>query len=156
MDSTTHTRSWALATTAAILVLLWILSFWDPCLIAALRGGPLDSANPIAVARCMTTDVALVITNGDLIVRSGALCVLMGLFGVVGGLLDPTRRKRSFLALTVLGASGGVAAYSLLQLVLPFDVIFGTYQLGTWLLSVIVSSLATVLGAAAAESTVSR
>ena len=156
MKPRTEGRYFPLLATSIIVVLIWILSFADPCLIAALRGGPPDSANPIAVTSCVVSDAGVLITRGDVIVRVAALVPMMGLFGVVGGLLDPTRRKRSFAGISALGATCGFAIYVTVQFVFLYGAILSAYHIVAWALCAVVGSLASMLGAALAESTVSE
>jgi hypothetical protein len=80
---------------AALLVLLWVLSVADPCLIAFASGGDYIRANPIAIVECsVTPDGFLVVSVGDVIMRLAALAILMGLFGYGFALLLPALEKR--------------------------------------------------------------
>jgi hypothetical protein len=137
-----------------VVILLWVFSVADPCLIAFLRGGPPSSANPIAITSCKINEAGMIlITNGDAIVRLAALALSMGLFGIVGGIVEPARRKRSFAGLAVAGATYAFAIYVAVQFVVLPGASFGAFHVGVWAASVVVGSLASLLGAAIAAST---
>jgi hypothetical protein len=77
----------------------------------------------------------------------------MGLFGIVGGLVEPTRRKRSFAGLSVAGATYAFGIYMAVQFAMLPGASFGAFHVGVWAVGVVVGSLVSVLGAAIAAGT---
>jgi hypothetical protein len=90
---------------AAGVLLGWWLAIADPCLIAFLRGMPDGAANPIAITACRVSPDAgvVLVTNGDVIVRLGALFLISGLLALVLGLVDPARNRSRVVKVVMVG-----------------------------------------------------
>jgi hypothetical protein len=149
-----RTRYIALFSVAALLVLLWILSIADPCLIAILSGGPSPTSNPIAITECHVNEAGgILISRGDAIIRLAALALLSGLFGLICRLLEPERRKRNFGGIAAVGATWAFAIYAGGQFFLFANASLAALHLKIWVISTIVACLAVMVGAAIAETT---
>ena len=85
--------------------------------------------------------------------RLGTLVELMGLFGIVGALIQPQRRKRSFAGIAATGATVAYLVYLVLLFFVTGVIEPTPFSTRMWLSAVVIASFAVALGAAMAAST---
>jgi hypothetical protein len=145
--------SWVLMTTATLVVLFWLLSIANPCLVAHLRSANPADGNPIAITQCRVAPGGYeYLTNGDVVVRVGALIVLMGIFALAWGLVDPPPTKRRLALVTAIAAATGfVVIAALTAVVYPVGAVLG-FLVAEWAGTTVIAVVAVLCGAALADA----
>jgi len=89
------------------------------------------------------------ITNGDVVIRLGALTLMSGMFACVCSLLDPAGSRWNVTAITAAGLTiAGVVHLLLQSLALGATTDMLTFYCFVWLVCCAVASIAALVGAA--------
>jgi hypothetical protein len=147
MEHTDLHRLPALIAFSTLLVMLWIMSAGDPCLIALARGGDVTGSNPIAITGCrLSREGYPFVTVGDLVVSSAVLVVLMGAFGLISSERGFARRRAVFVFVAVAGATCAFFIYLVAQQMLVPWMPLSRLQLAVWVGGMLAASAGVLAG----------